>query len=184
MKTMNQVLAALLDDRKDALNKRFVWNDEAIKGILHLNSTLIEAEMSLRDEFLNRKLELDLRLADDDKFLTDYNIEPVINLQILLEDENGELEEPIEGIYYELNTYLSYGEHFFCFFIDAFDKNGNPLNWNGLLGDASTHFKDEFIHYGIHELYDHTPLAWEDILKIRSLWAEIKVEYQREIKFG
>jgi hypothetical protein len=43
---------------------------------------------------------------------------------------------------------------------------------------------DEFIHYGIHELYGHTPLAWEDILKIRSVWTEIKVEYQREIKFG
>jgi hypothetical protein len=168
--------------RQTILNRQFEWTDEAKATILRLNRQLLEAEKAVRSEYSRIKAELDTRLAQGDDFLTDYNIEPTICMQILLQNEENEWEEPIEGIYCELNEYLS-PDSIWRFFIDAFDENNEPLNWNNLLGDASNHFKNDFIHYGIHELYEHTPLAWEDILKIRSIWAEVKVDYQKEISF-
>ncbi|GHT42339.1 hypothetical protein AGMMS49965_13650 [Bacteroidia bacterium] len=61
-----------LDDRKRILNERFVWNDEAINGIRTLSQRLVDAEQLVVAEYDSRKAELESRIQQKDKFLTDF----------------------------------------------------------------------------------------------------------------
>jgi len=176
------LLELCLYERQTLLNEEFVWTEEAKAGILRLNSALFEASELVNEEYNKREAELKAREKSNDKFLTDYNIDKKISMMIYTLDEDGEWEEPSEGIYSILNNFI--GEKFIdASTIASIDDHPLPneesLNWNNMLGEASAHFKDDFIHYGLHCLYSHTPLAWEDILKIRSLWTEVEVDYQR-----
>jgi len=167
--------------RQQELNKKFVWTDEARESILKLNQKIFDCEKTLYEEYHARKKELDKRIDAKDDFLTDYNCDMRMDLKILTLDENGELYEPWKGVYSLLNEYLekqseSIPRMNYDFINDKEDDD--ILNWNITLGSASEHFKDDFIHYGIHCLYDHALLAWEDILKINSIHIEVNVDYQ------
>lgn len=171
-----------LYERQRILNEKFEWTEEAKAGILKLNTALIEANKLVNEEYDKLKSELEAREKSDDKFLTDYNIDKRIGLMIKTLDENGEWEEPEGGIYYILNDYIDCDSFHTQFIATMGDEdNGSPSNWNdfGNPSEISKHFKDDFIHYGIYCLCHNTPLAWEDILKIRSLWTEVNVDYQR-----
>jgi hypothetical protein len=194
IKKIKSDIEVCLNDRKRILNEKFVWSDDAKKGLLKLNSALIEAQKLVVEEYNIRKSELEARRTSDDKFLTDYNIDSRIKLMITTLDESevefftstilpiplDELNKAISrvsepgGIGKILNQCLAEDV---C---SSLMVGNNDLNWNNKIGAASEHFTDDFIHYGIHYLDNHTPLAWEDILKIRSVWAEVNVDYQRE----
>jgi hypothetical protein len=164
------------------LNKKFVWTEEAKVGILRLNAALFEANALVNEEYDRLKSELETREKSEDKFLTDYNIDKKITMMIETLDEDGEWEEPWGGIYDILNNYIghdSVNASTIATIGDHDIRDDGPLNWNITRGTASEQFKDDFIHYGIHCLWHHTPLAWEDILKIRSLWTEVNIDYQR-----
>jgi len=175
-----KLLKLCLYERKKLLNEKFVWTEEAKASILRLNVALFEADKLVNEEYDKRKLELEAREKSGDKFLTDYNIDKKISMMILTLGEDGEWEEPWEGIYDILNNFIgSHSINATSITSDLPLPNEEPLNWNTTLGAAYEHFRDNFIHYGLHCLCKHTPLAWEDISKIRSLWTEVKVDYQR-----
>jgi hypothetical protein len=180
-KLEKKLIESCLETRQDILNKNFVWTEEAKSGILRLNAALIEANALVNEEYDKRKSELEAREKSGDKFLTDYNIDKKITMMIETLNEEGEWEEPWDGIYDILNNYIGNDSVNASTIatIGDYSPDETPLNWNITLGIASEQFKDDFIHYGIHCLWDHTPLAWEDILKIRSLWTEVTVDYQR-----
>jgi len=169
-------------ERQRELNKKFLWTDEARESILKLNQKIFDCEKILYKEYQARKKELDKRIDAKDNFLTDYNCDMRMNLKILTLDEDGELDEPWKGIYSLLNEYIEKESEFIprmnYDFINNKEDKEDILNWNITLGSASEYFKDDFIHYGIHCLYDHAHLAWEDILKIHSLHIEVNVDYQ------
>lgn len=176
------LLELCLYERQELLNKEFVWTEEAKAGILRLNAALFEASELVKEEYNKRETELEARENSGDKFLTDYNIDKKISMMIETLDEDGEWEEPSEGIYYILNDYIAYkniNAETIATIDDHHSPNNEPLNWSQRLGAAYEYFKDDFIHYGIYCLYGNTPLAWEDILKIRALWTEVEVDYQR-----
>jgi len=168
----------LLSERQKCLNEKFIWTNEAREGILKLNQKIFDCEKLLYEEYNARKKELDERINANDKFLTDYNIDMKINLQIFLLDEDGEWTEPSDGIYSVLNN-LMCKEAETIATLNYDDKNDEKLlNWNQMIGSASEYFKDDFIHYAFHALYSHLNLAWEDILKINWLDTEVCVDYQ------
>ena len=181
-KVEKNLLELCLYERRKLLNEEFVWTEEAKAGILRLNVALFEASELVNEEYNKQEAELEARKKSGDKFLTDYNIDKKISMMIETLDEDGEWEEPSEGIYYILNDYIAYKNINAETIATIGDKDfadEEPLNWNQRLGAAYEHFKDDFIHYGIYCLYGNTPLAWEDILKIRALWTEVEVDYQR-----
>ncbi|MDR2970604.1 MAG: hypothetical protein LBU83_01555 [Bacteroidales bacterium] len=171
-----QRLNVLLRERKRCLNEKFIWTDEARERILKLNQKIFDCEKLLYEEYDARKKELDERINANDKFLTDYNIDMKINLQIFLLDEDGEWTEPSHGIYSVLND-LMRKEAETIATINYFEDK-EMLNWNQTIGSASEYFKDDFIHYAFHVLYSHLNLAWEDILKINWLDTEVCIDYQ------
>lgn len=50
-------------------------------------------------------------------------------------------------------------------------------NWNhtSLTPDE---LHEEYYCYTFHCLYEHTPLAWEDIMRIDSVWIDLKITHQ------
>jgi hypothetical protein len=165
--------------RRDALNEKFVWTKEAREAILKLNRKIFACEKLLYKEFDAREKNLKERETGDDKFLTDYNNEMRIRLKILRPDKNGQWVEPPRGIYAVLNERIEI-DHIASMNHRRLRRRGEKLlNWNTMLGSAFPHFKDDFIHYAFHSLYDHSLLAWEDVLKINSISTEVEVDYQR-----
>ncbi|MCL2067499.1 MAG: hypothetical protein FWG99_08545 [Treponema sp.] len=55
------------------------------------------------------------------------------------------------------------------------------LNWNDQppMPDA---FKDHYISYSIHELYDHNHWALQDIVKINNIFFDVKIKYTENTK--
>jgi hypothetical protein len=123
--------------------------------------------------------ELEKRIAGNDKFLHDYEIEVVITPRILVQGEDGEWEEPDEGIYELLQSDINP-------IVISFDPRhcnadeihfNKELNWSRLFA-RNGELDEHYICYGMHELYDHSLYALSDILKINDLWADIKMELQ------
>ena len=174
--------------RREELNEKFIWTDEARESILELNQKIFDCEKLLYKEYQAIKQELDKRIDAKDNFLTDYNIDMRICPMILIPDNDGELVDPwekseslVRGIYSLLNDYIDKDSEMIPRMNYDFvnDKEDDEIsNWNNTLGSASEHFKDDLIHYAFHCLYDHAHLAWEDILQIKYLWTEVKVDYQ------
>ncbi|MDR1169425.1 MAG: WG repeat-containing protein [Prevotellaceae bacterium] len=180
---INRYRTSYPEDRQKLLDSWFEWTEEAIQAVARLNRALIEAEKNVREEYNARKAELKSQLITNNRLLTDYEIDKALKLSILVEDENGELTEPTEGIYAALNEILSTAST--GFIIDS------EKDWGITLGkDVAIHLWKEisdefspycFIHYGIHVLRNQLLFAWEDILKIRSVQAEVRVDYQKGI---
>jgi hypothetical protein len=100
-----------------------------------------------------------------------------LNLSILTLNEDGEWEDPSEGIYSVLNDSIRKESIPTMRYLELkYDRE--VLNWNTMIGSASEYFKDDFIHYAFHCLYSHADLAWEDILKINWLDTEVTIDYQ------
>jgi hypothetical protein len=175
----------ILITRREKLNREFKWTDEKINRFLKINEQIMDA-FNKADKEGKALLEiLENRLKNNDPFLHDYLIKVKLRLFILEPDEEtGELVERGEGIYWILYSTLP-EKSILRYYIDTndsfvklyFDKK---LNWN------TEYFGDEFskyyIGYGIHEILDHGTFAWEDILKINEIWAEVNVIYQHLIK--
>jgi hypothetical protein len=181
-----ELIELCLEIRKEILNKDFSWTEEAKAGILKLNAALFEANALINEEYDKLKSELEAREKSEDKFLTGYKIDKKITMMIktILNKNWGECWEEWYGIYdfyMILNNYIGHNNVYASKIASINDDDfaGSPLNWNNMIGTASEQFKDDFIHYGIRCLWYHTPLAWEDILKICSLRTEIAVDYQR-----
>ncbi|GHT15258.1 hypothetical protein AGMMS4956_14830 [Bacteroidia bacterium] len=52
------------------------------------------------------------------------------------------------------------------------------FNYNDCDGLSNGELADEYIGYGIHDLYDHTEWSLQDILNIDYFWVEVQVRYQ------
>ena len=167
--------------RKKLLNEKFVWTEEAIERIRQLNQKIFDEEKLLYKEYEARKKELEERESANDSFLTDYNLDMEINLSIYTFDDyvDGEWAEPTTGSIYDILNDRLCKKSGMIARMNYFDHD--LLNWNVMIGKAGKYFENDFIHYAFYCMYDHTSLAWEDILKINSIWSEVKIDYQRII---
>jgi hypothetical protein len=167
--------------RQKALNEEFVWTEEARAAILKLNQKIFACEKLLHEEFDARKKELEERVRGGDRFLTDYHIEMKIRLAILTwHEEDDEWYHPEEGVYCVLNDLIEESSRRIARAnYHRLEDGAEILNGNARIGSASEHFKGEVIHYAFQYLCDEARFAWEDVLKINSLSAEVTVVYRR-----
>jgi hypothetical protein len=184
MEWENPVREALLE-RKRQLDDAFVFTPENIEKFLSLNKQIMDCQEKLREEGIKLVQELEKRIAGDDNFLHDYEIEAVIKPMILVQDEDGEWEEP-DGIYELLQSDINPVEiRFDPRYCDSkwihfgkteihFSTGSSWNHWFAFDGKSGEHY----ICYGMHKLYDDSLYSYSDILKINDLWADIKMELQ------
>ena len=145
-----------LCERKNYLNNQFIFTDKVIQRIREINTFLKNEESRIRSRAIQIHQYQGQMLAD--KIIDDYEIDYELRLW------------NFSGHYAALDEYVFDGNPFYidrtlliyepdssseCFFSD---------NWNEL---PPTHpLGNEFFCYTFHAIYDHSPLAWEDILQI------------------
>ena len=168
-------------ERQKLLNEKFVWTKEAIERIRQLNQKIFDEEKLLYQEYEAREKGLKERESANDPLLKNYNLSMEMNLTIYTFDDYtvGEWAEPTEGSIYDILNEQLHKHSKRIARMNYFDRK--LLNWNVTIGEAGKYFEKDFIHYAFHCMYFHVCMAWEDILKINSIWSEVKVDYRQTI---
>ena len=128
------------------------------------------------------------RESDKNSFIKNYTFKIKLHPEIVsINSRTGEPE-------YQANIYdvMSYFINDIDLYIDLCydpatrDENdfwddihiSKKTNWNDSL-DAPDVFKDYYISYSVHELYEHNNWTLQDIAKINNIDFDIKLEYRR-----
>jgi hypothetical protein len=180
-KTMDDELDVYLETRQRKINKTFEWTPENMEKLLQLNQKLINCFEKLKKEAKPVVEALQKRVDEKDDFLHDFEIEARVRVFILVPDEDGELDEPENGIERVLHDsmpefVLSVGVNSIELLNDIIYLE-KDVNWN-IFAPFKEKFSEHFISYAIHDLYDHTYLSLPDILRINQLWTELEITLQ------
>ena len=161
--SLRKYLQKELEDKEDSFQK----TPENIAKLEKLNDHLRVIENETNAEAKKIKEALQARLREQKDFLTDYELE--IDLVFYLREDDPEYSEDEDGILVILDCHNYIG----------FENADENYDHNDVIRFLP------FKHCTLfHALYDHiTPdLYWRDLLRIGSVWVEIKVEYQK--KYG
>lgn len=148
-----------LYDRKHFLNNSFTWTEQNIAALRHLNTLLAEKEAAAWAFCARWKPDADATIKAGT--FDDYNLDFELHLY---------------------NDWLEGAPFFTHRNLISFSQCGKPdddtltTSWNDLPAPHPLSGDPHCLLF--HELCDHTPLAWQDLLTVSSAWLEMKVEYQ------
>jgi hypothetical protein len=180
-------LEAALRVRNWKLNSAFEWTDGNKARLLYVNGKMIACFERLKAEVVAIYESLEKRIGAKDGFVHDFVIDAKVLPSVMRRDEAGNLTDEYESDFYEvmtdewnsdlnLNFSIYYNDNAFeheILYLDR-EQNWNDDPWfKGL-------FDEHFISQAIHDLYDHTEWAFQDILKINYLDSRLIVEYEHE----
>lgn len=157
--------------RRYLLNKKFVFTEEVILKLKRINDILHEQAVRIRKQ-------CDIIRAIQEKHLAEKGID--------------DYEFQVEMHCWNKNYYVKWDKRFYgnpfytnhILYLFGYEKEDMFFtdNWNEF--EHSDHpLSREFHCYFFHHLYDHTNLAWEDILRIDKILIEVKAWNQFFIKF-
>jgi len=139
--------------------------------LLQLDNKLVDTEKGIKKECLALMDQLEKRLNDANDWLEDYEIE--CDISFYLQDDDPDYDEGSDNILVKLWEDIKFED------------------WAHGIGDGRNHneyqhwdhpMKDEHHCWLFHCLYDHTELGWINMLRIGSIWVDIKVRYQKLIE--
>ena len=145
--------------------------------LVNLNKRLSEIEKQLKKETLDIITMMNKRLEDEADWINDYEIECTVEFYLnendpaYSDDEDNILAEFTEGI-----SLLRYADHSLL----ASDENWNDLS----LPDLDNPEQREHHGWFYHQLYDHTKITWEDMLRIGDIWVDINITLQHHLKLS
>ncbi len=147
--------------RKRVLNKQFKFDAKQLKQLIKLNKYLTVKQNEILEICSKLNKQLAKQVKTKNNWFHDYEIE------IYMAFNNEQYEDPI----YESKCILHYSKN---------SKINKDLGYRGNFNDRQeTHPLYKQTHcYIFHHLYDHTSLAWQDIININETWFEIVVRYQ------
>ena len=139
--------------------------------VQRLNKKLAAIERQVKREALAVITQLEARVHDPDDWLSDYEIE--LEVSFWLREDDPAFKEDDDNILVTLRESLKRLRH-------PEDRWG--------LDDGDNHNIAQYIDghpmqgeshcWLYHCLYDHTPLGWEDLLRVGHIWVNLSVIYQ------
>jgi hypothetical protein len=154
-------------ERKYLLNKNFVFTEEVKSKLRAINSVLQKEE--LRIKFQSEKIIALQEEWTSNGIIDDYELDVIMHCWN-------------DGFYEQWHPEFENNSFFSDYWFHHFTKDRDEIfytdNWNKFQGRQEHPFAKGFHCYTFHHLYDHTPLAWEDILRIEKIWVEVKVGNQ------
>lgn len=136
-------------------------------ALQNLNELLRQLEDKFYPILVSKKRELDSRVDDPSNWMREFNLEYVITFY--LREDDPEYEEEDDNILCEIHEYV------FSKYTGKNDWGFGATNVDHAVFEA---FPGELHCYTYHQLYDHSYLDWRDLLRIGSLYVEIKIEEQ------
>lgn len=119
------------------------------------------------DPILKAKLdELQARKENPGDWMQDFNLDYVITFY--LREDDPDFDENDDNVLWQIET------------IYFEDEAPSRKLGNTEIDHKEDHpwFEGEIHCYLYHELYDHTPLDWRDLLRIGDIWVDLKIEEQ------
>ena len=145
--------------------------------LVNLNNRLSEIEKQLKKETLEIITMMNKRLENEADWINDYEIECTVEFYLneddpaYSDDEDNILAEFTEGI-----SLLRYADHSLL---------ASSENWNDLsLPDLDNPEQREHHGWFYHQLYDHTKITWDDMLRIGDIWVDINITLQHHLKLS
>jgi len=146
-------------------------SEQNLQKLQEFNKRVHTTQEKILNEAIKLDDELIKRVEDADDLLDDYEIE--LEIAFYLKEDDPSYEEDEDNILETLNEYLKGISQ-----IDIKTDHRWSSNHNEFLHQTNHPMKDQFHCWLYHCLYDHTHLNWEDILRIGTIWIDIKVDYQ------
>ena len=176
---MNRILM----ERYLKLNDAFSWTETSKNKFLEINDKLMAVFENSYNEAVTTANELEQRIRNNDPFLKDYEID--IEIQPYIFDKNDYENDCIalvlsEPDYFPINFSIG-NSHFFNATKELPIYMDKSLNWNQLYLKGI--FDNYYICYQIHTLLENH-WAFQDILNINQIWADVKVSYQHHSATG
>lgn len=132
-----------------------------------LNDLLRQLEDKFYPILVAKKCELDSRVDDSSDWMQEFNLEYVITFY--LREDDPEYEEDDDNILVQIHELV------FWNFPGENDWGFGATNIDHAVPEI---FQGEKHCYTYHQLYDHCCLDWRDLLRIGSLYVDIKIEEQ------
>ena len=184
--TLFDILGTVLIERFKKINHNFEWTNENRIKFLTINNKITQVFEKAYNEAISTANELENRINNNDRFLSDFEIE--IKIWTYMGEEFYDthegssigfvLSEPISG-YYPIN--YSFGHNNLKNSLAEppiyLDKS---LNWNTEYIRGV--FENDYIGYAIHALLDTSQWSFKDIINIKKIWANVEVVHQRYIE--
>jgi len=153
--------------RQHTLNEKFIFTNEAILKLREINETLQEQAFRIRKQ-------VEIIYAFQQKLLKDKTIDDY-EIEVEMQCWNNK--------YYRRWNEEFYGNPFYSdYILHLFDEKIDNIfftdNWNEYQYCTDHPLAKEFHCYFFHHLYDHTYLAWKDILRIEEIWIEVYARNQ------
>jgi lysyl-tRNA synthetase class I len=142
-----------------------------LQKLQEFNKRLHTTQEKILREAIKLDDELIKRVEDADDLLDDYEME--LEIAFYLKEDDPSYEEDEDNILETLNEYLKGISQ-----TDIKTDHRWSANHNEFIHHKNHPMKDDFHCWLYHCLYDHTDLKWEDILRIGTIWIDIKVDYQ------
>jgi len=164
-----------LRDRKHALNKEFVFSEENVKRLSHINTLLADKSKAAYE--MAEKLESYILpvMKDPDTFISDYEIE--FKVCFFAEIKYSHIPDLQGNPFFECEP---------IWFFKAYRKEDECKEHKDWLfnTDHTEAFQgrqplSSFKHsYLFHDLIDHTILSYQDIADIEDIWIEVVLTVQ------
>lgn len=134
-----------------------------------LNDKLADLEKNIKREALSLIDKAEPRVADQNDWVEDYEIECFITLSLREDDPD-------------------YCEDSDNILVQLWEIGKTSKQWEYGVGDGNNHnefahwnhpMKDEYHCWLFYCLYDHTDLGWINMLRIGFIWVDVEVIYQK-----
>lgn len=145
--------------------------------LVNLNNRLSQIEQQLKKEALAIIATMDKRIEDDKDWINDYEIECTVEFYLnendpaYSDEEDNLLAEFTEGV-----GLLRYADHSLL---------ASENNWNDCsIPDMDHPEQNEHHCWFYHQLYDHSKISWDDMLRIGDIWVDINLMLQHHLKLS
>jgi len=145
------------------------------QALMRLNEILAKTEKNIKKEALSLMVDYQRKVDDEAEWIADYEAD--VDISFWLKESDPAFDEDQDNILVVLNEPLKH-----CHEGDIEYYLGGNVNHNEFQHWPDHPMKDEFHCWLYHCLYDHTELGWIDILRIGSIWVEIKCDLQNFIE--
>jgi hypothetical protein len=169
------LLNEILQFRAKKQNAEFEWTDAKREKFIAVSSALTETFRAAYEEAVSEAKNLEKRIANGDKFITDYEIEARVEPYITSSDSSdftfaNVLCESTGGV--PITHSISHA-HFWQAISETPIYLDTALNWN--IEVLASMFTNEYIGYCIHALLESCCWSFADILNIETLRSEVLV---------
>lgn len=165
-----------LEERRRVLNDQFIFNESNVKRIDKINRLLTQKQLEVFEQTAKFERLLQKEIEIEDTFTDDYEVD--FNIHLFAENKFQQFEDMIGNSFYQFKAYMGFIKGEYKDEVNGLKESYFTDNHNMYQWKPDHPLRNQHHCYLLHFLYDHTILAWQDIIDIEEIWVEIELTIQ------